>query len=239
MAFVLTNSLNSSHRGSGVQDKSLIDFVENLLYLHSFESMQLDGSSFNTWKLGMIISFSVKNKLGFIIGDVVKLIVENSPILSAWSHCNFMYHTSTWYHFSGSLLLLLQSRDIDASSSQFVRDDILNPSHSLFLCSSDNPRVSLVSKRLIGHGFNAWKHVMVIVLSAKNKLGFVTSAIPPLDSSCSLLQTWHCCNNMVIRWLIHTLSKGIAESMLYLTTAQSIWSDLIERFEQAKCSQIY
>lgn len=44
---------------------------------------------------------------------------------------------------------------------------------------------------------------------------------------------------MVISWLLNSLSKDIAESVLFLQTAKEIWSELIQRYEQSNGALIY
>ncbi|XP_016462856.2 uncharacterized protein LOC107785942 [Nicotiana tabacum] len=44
---------------------------------------------------------------------------------------------------------------------------------------------------------------------------------------------------MVISWLLNSLSKAIAESVLYTKTAKKIWDELEERFGQSSGPQLY
>ncbi|XP_015954604.1 uncharacterized protein LOC107478962 [Arachis duranensis] len=40
------------------------------------------------------------------------------------------------------------------------------------------------------------------------------------------------CNNLVLFWLFHSLSPSIIQSVIYLSTASSVWEDLRDRFSQ-------
>lgn len=115
----------------------------------------------------------------------------------------------------------------------------LDPSDALYLHPSDNPGLVLVSKVFDGNGYGSWRRAMVIALSAKNKLGFVNGECEIPDSNSSDLQNWERCNNMVISWLLNSLVKELAESVVYATTASEIWDDLEERFGQSNGPQMF
>jgi hypothetical protein len=50
---------------------------------------------------------------------------------------------------------------------------------------------------------------------------------------------WKRCNDMVISWIINTLSKEISESVLYVNTAVQLWKELNERYGQVNGAQLY
>nr|XP_016473198.1 PREDICTED: uncharacterized protein LOC107795129 [Nicotiana tabacum] len=43
---------------------------------------------------------------------------------------------------------------------------------------------------------------------------------------------WNRCNDMVISWLLNSLSKNIADSVIYSKTTKDLWEDLEDRFGQ-------
>ena len=70
-----------------------------------------------------------------------------------------------------------------------------------------------------------------MALTAKNKIGFVNGVIvQPQDESSPAYNAWMRCNTMVISWLLNSLSKERASSVIYATTGKEIWEDLRERF---------
>ena len=71
----------------------------------------------------------------------------------------------------------MASRYAAASTGKSAIDDPLNP---YFLHHSDNPGVALVSQPLTGENYPSWSRVMLIVLSAKNKVGFVDGSLVKL-----------------------------------------------------------
>ncbi|XP_076950879.1 uncharacterized protein LOC143623998 [Bidens hawaiensis] len=122
-----------------------------------------------------------------------------------------------------------------ASSTSTSSIDSSNP---LYLHASDHPGMLLVSKSFDGTGFNAWKRAMSIALSAKNKLRFVTGDVP-IPSIPTQQQLWQRCNDMVISWILNTLSKDISESVLYTQTAHQLWTELDDRYNQENGANLY
>ena len=80
---------------------------------------------------------------------------------------------------------------------------------------------------------------MIIGLTAKNKMSFVDGSLPQPSSTSSDFQAWTRCNNMVIGWLIASMDRLTAKSVMYCSTAQEIWLDLEDRFVQASMAQLY
>ncbi|XP_022036772.1 uncharacterized protein LOC110939518 [Helianthus annuus] len=111
----------------------------------------------------------------------------------------------------------------------------IDSSNPLYLHPSDHPGMILVSKQFDGSGFGSWKRAMSIALSVKNKFGFVdgtiTNSINP--------SLWSRCNEMVISWIINTLSRDISESVLYVQSAAQLWKELNDRYGQANGAKYY
>ncbi|XP_016468557.1 uncharacterized protein LOC107791076 [Nicotiana tabacum] len=116
---------------------------------------------------------------------------------------------------------------------------MLDSSHPFYLHPSDSPGMVLVSSIFYGKGYGGWRRVIFIALSAKNKLGFISGSFPQPKISSDSFKPWTRCNGMVIFWVLNSLSKEIAESVLYSKTARDIWNELEERFGQSNGPQLY
>ncbi|XP_076908854.1 uncharacterized protein LOC143565905 [Bidens hawaiensis] len=114
----------------------------------------------------------------------------------------------------------------------------IDTSNPLYLHPSDHPGMILVSKLFDGTGFAARKRGMTIALSAKNKLDFVKNGVIRA-TDVSQLSLWERCNNMVISWIFNTLSREIAESVLYTESAYQLWQELNDRYGQANGAKLY
>ncbi|XP_061351052.1 uncharacterized protein LOC133296119 [Gastrolobium bilobum] len=125
----------------------------------------------------------------------------------------------------------------DASSGSSASMD--DSSSLYFLQSGDHPGLILVSHTLSGSNFHSWRRAMLLALTAKNKLSFIDGSLlrpPPTDL---LFSAWIRCNSMVISWILNSVSKDIADSLLYFSNAYEVWTDLATRFSQANGPRIF
>ncbi|XP_073045348.1 uncharacterized protein [Primulina eburnea] len=121
-----------------------------------------------------------------------------------------------------------------------VRSAIDDPLSPYFLHYSDNPGITLVSQPLTGDNFASWSRAMKIAISVKNKFGFIDGSIPkPAESESNLMNAWNRNNNIVISWLLNSVSKDISASILFAESAAEIWNDLKERFQQSNGPRIF
>uniref|UniRef100_A0A2N9GG27 Retrotransposon Copia-like N-terminal domain-containing protein n=1 Tax=Fagus sylvatica TaxID=28930 RepID=A0A2N9GG27_FAGSY len=115
-----------------------------------------------------------------------------------------------------------------------------DPTNNYYLHHRDNPGAIFVSQPLLGDNYHTWLRSMVMALTAKNKVGFMNGVImQPQDESLPMYNAWVRCNTMVISWLLNSLSKKIASSVIYANTAQEIWEDLKERFAQGNGPRLF
>ena len=72
-----------------------------------------------------------------------------------------------------------------------------------------------------------------MALTAKNKLSFVDGSITrPIEENL-LFGAWNHNSSMVISWILNSVTREIADSLLYIETAVDIWNDLHDRFHQS------
>ncbi|XP_013632466.1 PREDICTED: uncharacterized protein LOC106337911 [Brassica oleracea var. oleracea] len=110
----------------------------------------------------------------------------------------------------------------------------------LFLHNSDHAGLTLVSDRLSsGAEFHAWRRSVRMALNVRNKLGFIDGTIPQPSSDHRDSGAWSRCNDMVSTWLINSVSKKIGQSLLFMSTAESIWKNLMTRFKHDDAPRIF
>ncbi|KAL5563154.1 hypothetical protein UlMin_032901 [Ulmus minor] len=124
----------------------------------------------------------------------------------------------------------------NTTSGNSAIDDSSNP---YFLHHSDNPGLVLVSQPLIGENYASWSRAMLIALSVKNKLGFVDGSIPKPAGIDPNLSSWIRNNNIVISWILNSVSKEISASIIFSVSAYEIWLDLKDRFQQSNGPRIF
>ena len=78
-----------------------------------------------------------------------------------------------------------------------------------------------------------------MALAAKNKSGFIDGSLSRPDSGNALFNSWTRCNNMVMSWLLHSVSAEISQSIMFFDSACDMWNDLAERFNEGNGPRIF
>ncbi|XP_065853897.1 uncharacterized protein [Euphorbia lathyris] len=103
-----------------------------------------------------------------------------------------------------------------------------------FIHPSENPALVLVTSPLSGLGdYHSWSQNMKMALLSKNKLDFVDGTIDAPERDSDMFQDWKRCNNLVLSWVIRSVSPSIQQSVLWLEDARKVWDNLKERFAQS------
>lgn len=112
------------------------------------------------------------------------------------------------------------------------------PSNPLCLHHAKNPGAILVSPQLLeAQNYSTWSRSMTMAHTIKNKLGSVDGGI--IKPNHSSFFAWIQCNMIVTSWLINSISKDIAASIMYIDSAHHVWNDLHERFAQSNGPRIF
>ncbi|GJT55826.1 cysteine-rich receptor-like protein kinase 8 [Tanacetum coccineum] len=120
------------------------------------------------------------------------------------------------------------------------QDDINSPHHPLNFHPNDHPGLLLIAKKLNGSdNYGTWKRSMLIALSAKNKLKLINGEYdePPIDSP--LRAYWERANDMLISWILNTVSEQIGNHLTFVNSACALWSELQEHYSQLDGHRIY
>ena len=107
------------------------------------------------------------------------------------------------------------------------------------LFGSDHPSMQLTSKVFNDLNYPSWSKSVRMALGAKSKLGFVDRSLPKPTDGTLELQKWLRCDYMVRCWILNSISSEIAESFMYVQSAQELWEELAERFGEANGPLIY
>jgi hypothetical protein len=129
-----------------------------------------------------------------------------------------------------------QTMENQNSASNSALNEI---SDSLVLHNRDSPSSILVSQPLIGENYNSWNRSMMMALSAKNKICLIDGSMSKPSNSSPEFKPWMRCNDMVLSWIINSVSKEITASIIYTDNAEAMWKDLKERFSQGNGSRIF
>jgi hypothetical protein len=104
---------------------------------------------------------------------------------------------------------------------------------------SDSPSLILVSGLLTGDNFPKWQKAMTRALNAKNKLSFVDGSLPTPDPTSPEYTQWNQTKDMVLTWILNSISPSLANSLEYHTNPQEVWIDLQSRFSHGNNARLY
>ncbi|KAK6128702.1 hypothetical protein DH2020_037552 [Rehmannia glutinosa] len=114
-----------------------------------------------------------------------------------------------------------------------------DPNKPFFLPPSDNSHTIEIKPPLDGTNYTAWSRAFSLSISVKNKQGFLDGSIPMPDFSDPLYIPWLRCNNLILTWLINSVTKEIASSIIYMNSAKEVWEILKTRYSQPDSVRIY
>ncbi|XP_074347607.1 uncharacterized protein LOC141686472 [Apium graveolens] len=126
-----------------------------------------------------------------------------------------------------------------STSGAAQHTQIFDANHLYFLQNFDNPGTLIVTQLLTDQNYNQWSTSVEIALSAKMKLGLIEGTLSKLAITSPLYGLWIHCNNMVLSWLLNSISTEIRNSMAYFTTAKEIWDDFAVRFSQSNMPRTF
>ncbi|XP_060206641.1 uncharacterized protein LOC132634400 [Lycium barbarum] len=128
---------------------------------------------------------------------------------------------------------------VPLSAADSGSKEVFNTSYPFFISPSDSSGTLLLNTVFDGKSFGGWKRAMWIALTAKNKVGFIDGSTPEPEIETDLRNAWGRANNMVILWILNSLSRDISESVLYYANAKDIWEELEARFGQSSGARLY
>lgn len=126
------------------------------------------------------------------------------------------------------------------SNDQDTPTTNLNLESPYYLHSSDNSGQTLVSDVLTGlNNYNPWSLAMTMALKGKNKFCFVDGSFPSPASTHADYHHWSCVNNMVMSWILNSIDRSLAHTVLYAESAAAVWAYLKARFSSNTGPRIY
>ena len=127
-----------------------------------------------------------------------------------------------------------------ADNTTQIIDDVNSVHHPLYFHPNDHPGLVLISKKLIGsENYSSWKRSMMIALNARNKLKIINGEYPEPESTSALRPIWERANDMVISWILNTISEQIGNNLSFINFASALWTELNEHYSQLDGHRIY
>ena len=98
--------------------------------------------------------------------------------------------------------------------------------------TGENPGLILVSPPLNETNYHTWSRNIKRALLSKNKLKFIDGSISKPSNNDSTFEACEICNVMVLSWITRTLAPQLADIVVYIDSARSLWENLTERFSK-------
>ncbi|CAA0828814.1 Unknown protein, partial [Striga hermonthica] len=116
-----------------------------------------------------------------------------------------------------------------------------DPSSPYFLHASDNPGAIIVVEPFNGENYVFWSRSVLMALSVKNKGGFVDGTIlsPSPTDNPTLYVAWVRSNNLVLSWVLNSISKEIRQSLLFFTSAREVWDEIKNRYAMSSGPRVF
>ncbi|CAM8965394.1 unnamed protein product [Rhodiola kirilowii] len=119
-----------------------------------------------------------------------------------------------------------------ASNSQVFASDYVNPAPAsvvddpYYVHHNEITGNPIVTDVLVGQeNYMSWKRSMEIAMSRRSKLAFIQGKYPK-PSDPVMAARWQRCNDVLMSWLICSVSKKIVSEILHVRDAMTAWETL-------------
>ncbi|KAL8155098.1 hypothetical protein AgCh_000474 [Apium graveolens] len=96
-----------------------------------------------------------------------------------------------------------------------------------------------VQKAYWNRKYGPWKRSLTIGLSAKTKLGIVNISVVKPEESFSLRYQYDRVNDMIISWILTTVSDEVRNGMDFVTAIQEVREELEAQFSSVNGHMVY
>ncbi|EOY13666.1 Uncharacterized protein TCM_032303 [Theobroma cacao] len=107
-----------------------------------------------------------------------------------------------------------------------------DPQFPYYLHHIDHLGSVVINPKLTTNNYVAWSRSFLLALSIRNKLGFINGSIPKPQVTDDLYSSWIRCNNLIVAWILDSISPPIASTVFYMDFAMKIWSALKQSYAQ-------
>lgn len=96
----------------------------------------------------------------------------------------------------------------------------------------------LVTTHLTGFNYLTWSIVIRTSLEAKDKVGFIDGSFEVLADA-TQFRKWKRVDSMIKSWIMNSISKDIANTLIYCASAKRLWDEVEERYGMSTSPQLY
>ncbi|RVW87157.1 Retrovirus-related Pol polyprotein from transposon TNT 1-94 [Vitis vinifera] len=114
------------------------------------------------------------------------------------------------------------------NSSSSTSDIIISSSSSSH--QMETSHLPITAHKLNGQNYLQWSQSILMFIRGKEKDDYITGASTAPETTASTYKKWIAENNMVMSWLVNSMTADIGENFLSFDTAKEIWDTAKETF---------
>ncbi|RVW37306.1 Retrovirus-related Pol polyprotein from transposon RE2 [Vitis vinifera] len=114
------------------------------------------------------------------------------------------------------------------NSSSSTSDIIISSSSSSH--QMETSHLPIIAHKLNGQNYLQWSQSILMFIRGKEKDDYITGASAAPETTASTYKKWIAKNNMVMSWLVNSMTADIGENFLSFDTAKEIWDTEKETF---------
>ncbi|CBI24723.3 unnamed protein product, partial [Vitis vinifera] len=114
------------------------------------------------------------------------------------------------------------------NSSSSTSDIIISSSSSSH--QMETSHLPITAHKLNGQNYLQWSQSILMFIRGKEKDDYITGASAAPETTASTYKKWIAENNMVMSWLVNSMTADIGENFLSFDTAKEIWNTAKETF---------
>ncbi|RVX01288.1 Retrovirus-related Pol polyprotein from transposon TNT 1-94 [Vitis vinifera] len=114
------------------------------------------------------------------------------------------------------------------NSSSSTSDIIISSSSSSH--QMETSHLPITAHKLNGKNYLQWSQSILMFIRGKEKDDYITGASAAPETTTSTYKKWIAENNMVMSWLVNSMTADIGENFLSFDTAKEIWDTAKETF---------
>ncbi|RVW99246.1 Retrovirus-related Pol polyprotein from transposon TNT 1-94 [Vitis vinifera] len=114
------------------------------------------------------------------------------------------------------------------NSSSSTSDIIISSSSSSH--QMETSHLPITAHKLNGQNYLQWSQSILMFIRGKEKDDYITGASAAPETTASTYKKWIAENNMVMSWLVNSMTTDIGENFLSFDTAKEIWDIAKETF---------
>ncbi|EOY21969.1 Integrase, catalytic region, putative [Theobroma cacao] len=113
-----------------------------------------------------------------------------------------------------------------------------DPQFPYFLHHTNHPGSVIINPKLTTTNYVTWSRSFLLALSIRNKKGFINGTISKPQPTDPLYPSWIRCNNLIVAWLLDSITPPIASTIFYMDSVVDIWNTLKQSFAQPDDSRV-